>query len=56
MTAKERVWQQYYAAVKSGNKQLAERLLKKLHEPPAGPAKSNARRAGGCSRCRKRMG
>jgi hypothetical protein len=50
MTNKEKLWQQYYAAIRSNNKAEAERLLKLIHMPPKA-----ASRPGGCSRCRKRF-
>lgn len=44
------LWRQYYAAVKSGRKEQAEDILKKIHS-----AGRPAPRAGGCSRCRKKF-
>ena len=50
MTSKQALWRQYYAAVKSGRKEQAEDILKKIHS-----AGRPAPRAGGCSRCRKKF-
>ena len=50
MTPNERLWQQYYAAVKAGRKAEAAQLLKQLHSTPRKPRATG----GGCSRCKKR--
>ena len=52
MTNKQELWRQYYAAVKSGQKAEAQRLLSLIH---TNPANRSARGGGGCSRCRKRF-
>jgi len=49
MTPNEKLWQQYYAAVKAGRKVEANEVLKQLHSAPR-----KARGGGGCSRCKKR--
>ena len=48
MTPNERLWQQYYAAVKQGRKADAAQILKQLHSTP------RKAKGGGCSRCKKR--
>ena len=50
MTNKQALWKQYYAAVKSGRKEQADAILKKIHS-----AGNVASRAGGCSRCRRKL-
>jgi len=52
MTPKERLWQQYYAAMRSNNQAEAQRLLRLIHK---GPIVNHAARAGKCGRCSKKF-
>jgi len=54
---RENLWRDYYSALHSGNKQLAERILKLLHSPPASPGRSTSNPTSGvsCRKCRGRI-
>ncbi len=52
MTPKDKLWQQYYAAMRSNNQVEAQRLLRLIHK---GPIASQAVRRGRCGSCKKRF-
>lgn len=55
MTPKEQLWRQYHDAIKAGKKEVAQSILKKIHQGPTRSSFNPAGRGGGgCSKCRKR--
>ncbi len=52
MTPKEKMWQQYYAAIRGNNQAEAQRLLRLIHK---GPIVNHAARPGKCGRCSKKF-
>jgi len=51
MTPKEKLWQEYYAAMRSNNQAEAQRLLRLIHRGPT----VNHQPRGRCGRCKKRF-
>lgn len=54
------LWKEYYAAVKAGNADRAQLILRKLHSGPTQShgsvyAPNGAVQPGGCKRCRRSM-
>ena len=52
MTPKEKLWHQYYAAIRGNNQAEAQRLLRLIHK---GPIVNAAARPGKCGRCSKKF-
>jgi hypothetical protein len=50
-TNRDKVWTDYYAAVRAGNKELANKLLRILHSPPV----QNIQNQSGCRSCRSKF-
>lgn len=50
-TSRDKIWADYYSAVRAGNKELANKLLQILHSPPV----KNVQNQSGCGSCRGKL-
>lgn len=55
ITNRDKMWAEYYNAVRVGNKQLADKLLQILHSPPSNPYQPSSSSASSCRSCKSRF-